>query len=49
MIVIGLTSWMGVTRLVRAEFLSLRGREFCNGFRSNGVIRFKNNSIALAT
>ena len=28
MIVIGLTSWMGVTRLVRAEFLSLRGREF---------------------
>ena len=28
MIVIGLTSWMGVTRLVRAEFLSLQGREF---------------------
>lgn len=28
MIVIGLTSWMGVTRLVRAEFLSLRTREF---------------------
>ena len=28
MIVIGLTSWMGVTRLVRAEFLSLRGREY---------------------
>ena len=28
MIVIGLTSWMGVTRLVRADFLSLRGREF---------------------
>lgn len=28
MIVIGLTSWMGVTRLVRAEFLSLRHREF---------------------
>lgn len=28
MVVIGLTSWMGVTRLVRAEFLSLRGREF---------------------
>jgi peptide/nickel transport system permease protein len=28
MIVIGLTSWMGVTRLVRAEFLSLHGREF---------------------
>ncbi|MBU3736819.1 MAG: ABC transporter permease, partial [Methylobacterium sp.] len=28
MIVIGLTSWMGVTRMVRAEFLSLREREF---------------------
>ena len=28
MIVIGLTSWMGVTRLVRAEFLSLRQREY---------------------
>jgi peptide/nickel transport system permease protein len=28
MIVIGLTSWMGVTRHVRAEFLSLREREF---------------------
>jgi len=28
MVVIGLTSWMGVTRLVRAEFLSLREREF---------------------
>ncbi len=28
MIVIGLTSWMGVTRLVRAEFLSLRSREY---------------------
>jgi peptide/nickel transport system permease protein len=28
MIVIGLTSWMGVARLVRAEFLSLRSREF---------------------
>jgi peptide/nickel transport system permease protein len=28
MIVIGLTSWMGVTRLVRAEFLSLCEREF---------------------
>ncbi|MBF0275325.1 MAG: ABC transporter permease [Nitrospinae bacterium] len=28
MIIIGLTSWMGVTRLVRAEILSLKGREF---------------------
>ncbi|MBF0345052.1 MAG: ABC transporter permease [Nitrospirae bacterium] len=28
MLVIGLTSWMGVARLVRAEFLSLKSREF---------------------
>src|SRR3989338_5112580 len=28
MIVIGITGWMGVARLVRAEFLSLREREF---------------------
>jgi len=28
MIVIGLTSWMGVARLIRAEFLSLRQRDF---------------------
>lgn len=28
MVVIGVTSWMGVTRLVRAEFLTLREREF---------------------
>ena len=28
MVVIGLTGWMGVTRLVRAEFLSLKEREF---------------------
>ncbi|MFN3921228.1 MAG: ABC transporter permease [Caldimicrobium sp.] len=28
MIIIGITSWMGVARLVRAEFLSLKEREF---------------------
>ena len=28
MVVIGLTSWMGVARLVRAEFLSLKERDF---------------------
>jgi len=28
MAIIGLTGWMGVTRLVRAEFLTLREREF---------------------
>lgn len=28
MVVIGLTGWMGVTRLVRADFISLRERDF---------------------
>jgi peptide/nickel transport system permease protein len=28
MLVIGLTSWMGVARLVRAELMSLKGRDF---------------------
>ena len=37
MIVIGLTSWMGVTRLVRAEFLSLSGREFVQASRVLGA------------
>jgi len=37
MIVIGLTSWMGVTRLVRAEFLSLRNREFVMASQTLGA------------
>lgn len=37
MIVIGLTSWMGVTRLVRAEFLSLCEREFVLASRTLGA------------
>ncbi len=37
MIVIGLTSWMGVTRLVRAEFLSLREREFVLSAKTMGA------------
>jgi peptide/nickel transport system permease protein len=37
MIVIGLTSWMGVARLVRAEFLSLCRREFVLAAHSLGV------------
>lgn len=36
MIVIGLTSWMGVARLVRAETLSLREREFVAAARLAG-------------
>ena len=37
MIVIGLTSWMGVTRLVRAEFLKLRQQEFIMAAQTQGV------------
>ncbi|RUM89556.1 MAG: peptide ABC transporter permease [Thermodesulfatator sp.] len=37
MIVIGLTGWMGVARLVRAEFLSLREREFVLAARVSGA------------
>ncbi|WP_165077132.1 MULTISPECIES: ABC transporter permease [unclassified Desulfovibrio] len=37
MIVIGLTSWMGVCRLVRAETLSLREREFVAAARLAGT------------
>ncbi|MBE0501506.1 MAG: ABC transporter permease [Desulfuromonadales bacterium] len=36
MIIIGLTSWMGVARLVRAEFLSLRERDFVVAARAIG-------------
>ncbi len=37
MIVIGLTSWMGVARLVRAETLSLRDRDFVLAARVAGA------------
>ncbi len=37
MAVIGLTSWMGVARLVRAEFLSLKEREFVMAAKSLGA------------
>jgi peptide/nickel transport system permease protein len=36
MIVIGFTSWMGVARLVRAEFLSLKEREFVLAAKAMG-------------
>jgi peptide/nickel transport system permease protein len=42
MIVIGLTSWMGTTRFVRAEFLSLREMDFVAAVRALGV---KNHRI----
>ena len=36
MIVIGLTSWMGVARLVRAEFLSIKERQYVEAARAIG-------------
>jgi peptide/nickel transport system permease protein len=41
MIVIGLTSWMGATRFVRAEFLSLREQDFVQASRALGVSNFR--------
>lgn len=41
MIVIGLTSWMGVTRLVRAEFMSLSQREFILASKTLGAKDFR--------
>jgi peptide/nickel transport system permease protein len=41
MAVIGLTGWMGVTRLVRAEFLALREREFVLWSQSVGASGFR--------
>lgn len=40
MIVIGITGWMGVARLVRAEFLSLKQRDFVSAARSIGQSDF---------
>lgn len=37
MAVIGLTSWMGVARLVRAEAMALRGRDFVLAARAAGA------------
>ncbi len=37
MIVIGITSWMGTARFVRAEFLSLRERDYVQAARALGV------------
>ncbi|MDR1313447.1 MAG: ABC transporter permease [Deltaproteobacteria bacterium] len=37
MIVIGLTGWMGVARLVRADLMSLKGRDFALAARAMGA------------
>jgi peptide/nickel transport system permease protein len=41
MIVIGITGWMGVARLVRAEFLSLKERDFTVAERALGARDFR--------
>jgi len=41
MIVIGLTSWMGAARFVRAEFLSLREQDFVTAAKALGVSKFR--------
>jgi peptide/nickel transport system permease protein len=39
--VIGLTSWMGISRIVRAEVLSLKEQEFVTAARSIGASNFR--------
>ncbi|MBI3591905.1 MAG: ABC transporter permease [Nitrospirae bacterium] len=41
MIVIGLTGWMDVARLVRAEFLTLKERDFISAARAVGASDFR--------
>lgn len=41
MIVIGLTSWMGIARLVRAEILSIKGKEFVLAAKAMGFPKRK--------
>ena len=41
MVVIGVTSWMGVARLIRAEILSLKERDFVLAARVSGVSDLK--------
>ncbi len=41
MIIIGLTGWMGITRLVRADFTSLKERDFVLAARAIGANDFR--------
>jgi peptide/nickel transport system permease protein len=41
MIIIGLTSWMGLARLVRAEFLSIKERDYILANKAHGFGNFK--------
>jgi len=41
MLVVGITSWMGTTRFVRAEFLSLREQDFVTAARALGLYNLR--------
>jgi peptide/nickel transport system permease protein len=41
MVVIGLTSWMGISRLVRAEFLSIKSKEFVMAAKAQGLSNYR--------
>jgi peptide/nickel transport system permease protein len=41
MIVIGLTNWMGIARLVRAEILSIKGKEYVLAAKTQGFSEFR--------
>jgi peptide/nickel transport system permease protein len=41
MVIIGLTSWTGVARLIRAEFLKHRGLEYAEAALALGIPRFR--------
>ncbi len=41
MVIIGLTSWMGTARLIRAEILSLKEREFIQAAKTIGCTNFR--------
>ena len=40
MVIIGLTGWMGIARLIRAEILSLKSRDFISASRALGANNF---------
>ena len=41
MIVIGLTNWMGIARLVRAEILSIKGKEYVHAAKAMGFSKMR--------
>jgi peptide/nickel transport system permease protein len=41
MVIIGITGWMGITRLVRADFISLKERDFVQAARAIGASNFR--------